>query len=68
MLHVGGPWHLPTKRPAALRPMLLKKEYKEFAHAVNRIVAWNPWSSEMLLVYFTAIFMPPLMAVVLVSR
>lgn len=47
--------------------MLLKKEYKDFAQAVNRIVAWNPWSSEMLLVYFAAMFMPPLMAVVLVG-
>jgi hypothetical protein len=46
--------------------MLLRDEYKAFAEEVNRSVAWNPLSCEMMCYYALATIIPPLAATIMV--
>lgn len=62
----GGPWKLPVCRPACLRPMLRRAEYKEFAEKVNKRLEWQPYGIEMMTFYTVAFVAPPLAAFLMV--
>ncbi len=54
-------------RPACLRPMLRRAEYKEFAEKVNKRMEWKPLGIELLIFYTVAFVAPPLAAFLMVS-
>ena len=57
---------MPICRPACLRPMLRKAEYRQLAERVNRRVAWQTLGWEMMLFHVTAFLVPPLAAFLMV--
>ena len=59
---VGGSWILPTTRPACLKPMLHKQQYREFAELINKAMSWQYLSYDMLSFYLITLIVPPLSA------
>lgn len=64
----GGPWRFPTVRPACLRPMLKRQEFREFAEKINKAMEWQFFGLELLSYALVALFTPPFAAHVMVSR
>jgi hypothetical protein len=63
----GGPWRMPLSRPACLRPMLKREEYRHFAERINARVEWRLFSWEALSFFVISILAPPLSSYLMVS-
>jgi hypothetical protein len=58
---------MPLSRPACLRPMLKRQEYRQFAERINARVEWRLFSWEALSFFVISILAPPLSSYLMVS-
>eukprot|EP01032_Pedospumella_encystans_P009033 gene9033-10667_t len=58
----GGPWRFPTVRPACLRPMLKRQEFRELAEKINKAMEWQILGFELLSYALVTLFTPPFAA------
>lgn len=66
MICLGGPWKFPSSRPACLRPMLRRTEFRALADKINKLTEWHFFSFEMLAFYIVGIIAAPLAAALMV--
>lgn len=57
---------MPLNRPACLRPMLKREEYRQFAQKINARMEWTLFSWEALAFFVISLLAPPLSSYLMV--